>query len=205
MIQKEDNHTDSLTNNLTRAGRVIIFSAPSGSGKTTIVKYLLKHSTQFDFSISACTRSKRSHEVHGKDYYFLKPEEFEESIQKNAFVEWEEVYDGLYYGTLKEEIQRIWNNNKNVLFDVDVKGGLKLKEYFKEQALGIFIAPPSLAILEERLRKRNTDAEESIQRRLKKAKEELNFRNAFDALVVNEVLDETLLQVQKLITDFLEE
>lgn len=146
-------------------GKLIIFSAPSGSGKTTIVRHLLAKYNNLGFSISACTRDRRGrNEVQGKDYYFLTPEEFKKSIDNDEFVEWEEVYPGGYYGTLKSEIERLWAEGKHVLFDVDVKGGLKLKEYFKERALSIFVKAPSEEAIKERLMARGTETEDKIGR-----------------------------------------
>ena len=162
-------------------GKVIIFSAPSGSGKTTIVKHLLAQNEDLGFSISACTRDKRGREeVHGKDYYFLTPEVFKSHIDNDDFVEWEEVYEGNFYGTLKSEIQRLWDDNKNVIFDVDVKGGLALKNYFGDNALAIFVQVPSEEILIQRLKDRQTESENSISRRLYKAQFEMSFANQFD-------------------------
>jgi guanylate kinase len=185
-------------------GKLIIFSAPSGSGKTTIVKRLLETNTNLGFSISACTRDKRGrNEVHGKDYYFLTPEDFKQKIDSNEFVEWQEVYPGAFYGTLISEIERIWSLGKHVIFDVDVKGGLNLKNYYKERALAIFVQVPSMEILEERLRERNTDSEESISRRLFKAKFEMSFKDKFDYILVNADLETALKEAQDLIDDFL--
>ncbi|NJO03920.1 MAG: guanylate kinase [Bacteroidia bacterium] len=173
-------------------GKVIIFSAPSGSGKTTIVNQLLRESKAFDFSISACTRSPRTHEIPGKDYYFLSPDEFREKIRQDAFIEWEEVYPNRFYGTLKSEVYRIWQAGKHALFDVDVKGGLTLKNYFQSCALAIFVAPPSMEVLEQRLRDRDTDSEESIRERLSKARYEITFQDHFDEVIVNDQLDNAL-------------
>jgi guanylate kinase len=184
-------------------GKAIIFSAPSGSGKTTIVKYLLDHNPDLGFSISASTRDKRGRkETHGKDYYFLTPEEFKLKIDNNEFIEWEEVYEGNYYGTLKSEIQRIWDEGKNVIFDVDVKGGLNLKRYFGDKALAIFVEVPSIEILEERLRNRGTESHASLSQRLFKAKFEMTFQDKFDVVLVNEELDQSLQQAQQLYDDF---
>ena len=142
-------------------GKAIIFSAPSGSGKTTIVKYLLTNNSDLGFSISASTRDKRGRtEQHGKDYYFLTPEDFKKKIDNDEFIEWEEVYEGNFYGTLKSEIERIWREGKNVIFDVDVKGGLNLKKYFGHKALAIFVKAPSIEVLKERLNDRGTETEE---------------------------------------------
>ncbi|MFN8437914.1 MAG: guanylate kinase [Cytophagales bacterium] len=186
-------------------GKAIIFSAPSGSGKTTIAQYLLKKfPEQLGFSISACTREKRSgREENGKDYYFLSIEEFTQKIQKDEFVEWEEVYAGGYYGTLKTEVQRLWDNGKAIVFDVDVKGGINLKKYFKEHALSIFVKVPSIEVLEERLRSRNTESEESLKKRIFKAQFELSFQDQFDVVVVNEDLDKALIEVETIIKRFL--
>ena len=161
-------------------GKVIIFSAPSGSGKTTIVKHLLEKNSNLGFSISACTRDKRGRdEENGKDYYFLTPEDFKERIVKQEFIEWQEVYRGAFYGTLKSEIDRLWSEGKHVLFDVDVKGGLNLKKYFGDDALAIFVQPPSVEILEERLRNRGTEDEDSISRRLFKVNFEMKSINDY--------------------------
>ncbi len=184
-------------------GKVIIFSAPSGAGKTTIVQRLLSQNDQLDFSISACTRPRRTHEQHAKDYYFLSPEQFRRKIQENAFIEWEEVYENMYYGTLKSEVERIWKEGKHVLFDVDVKGGLHLKNFYQERALAIFIAAPSLQVLEDRLRNRDTDPEHSIRRRLAKAQQEISYEDQFDHVIVNDNLEEAVRQAQTLIEHFI--
>lgn len=184
-------------------GKAFIFSAPSGSGKTTIVKHLLQNNPNLGFSISACTRDKRGrNEENGKDYYFLSPEEFKMRIDNDEFIEWEEVYAGNFYGTLKTEIERIWSEGKHVIFDVDVKGGLNLKNYFKEKALAVFVKVPSLEELESRLNDRNTDTPSSISQRLFKAKFEMKFENEFDVILVNENLEESLRKAQKLVDDF---
>jgi guanylate kinase len=185
-------------------GKAIIFSAPSGSGKTTIVKHLLKNNPNMGFSISACTRDKRGrNEENGKDYYFLPPDEFKKAIDNNEFIEWEEVYEGNFYGTLKSEIQRIWDEGKHVIFDVDVKGGLNLKKYFGERALAIFVKVPSLEVLKSRLHDRNTDSETSISQRMFKAQFEMTFENQFDVTLVNEDLDKSLKEARLLIDNFL--
>ena len=184
-------------------GKAIIFSAPSGSGKTTIVRHLLNNNPNLGFSISACTRDKRGrNEVNGKDYYFLSPEEFKRRIDNNEFIEWEEVYAGNFYGTLKTEIDRIWAEGKHVIFDVDVKGGLNLKKYFQEKALAVFVKVPSLEELESRLNDRNTDTPASISQRLFKAKFEMNFEDKFDVTLVNQNLEDSLKQAQGLFKDF---
>ena len=184
-------------------GKAIIFSAPSGSGKTTIVRHLLKTCDYLSFSISATTRPRREErEIDGKDYYFLSVEEFRKRINNNEFVEWEEVYDGNYYGTLKSEISRIWELGKHVIFDVDVKGGLNLKKYFRSRALAVFVRVKNLAVLEERLRRRNTETEENINERLDKAEFELSFENGFDKTVFSDKLKLTLGAAEKLVEEF---
>jgi guanylate kinase len=186
------------------SGKAIIFSAPSGSGKTTIVRHLLKTYNFLDFSISATTRPSRpEREIDGKDYYFLSLEEFKEKIYDNELVEWEEVYDGNYYGTLKSEIDRLWSLGKHVVFDVDVKGGLKLKEHFKEKALAIFVKVKDLNILEDRLRHRNTESEANISKRLAKAEFEMTFENGFDKTLISDKLEQTLTKSEKMVFDFI--
>lgn len=185
-------------------GKIILFTAPSGAGKTTIVKHLLNSNPHLEFSISACTRDKRGRsEVNGKDYYFITPEEFRQRIEQDAFVEWEEVYEGAFYGTLKSEIERIWGHGKNAILDVDVKGGLKIKEFYKDQALAIFVKPPSLEILGQRLQARQTDSASSISSRLFKAKFEMSFEDKFDAIIVNENLEDAFQQAETLVNNFL--
>ncbi len=184
-------------------GKAIIFSAPSGSGKTTIVQHLLEKNLDLDFSISAATRDKRGRtELNGKDYHFLTPEEFKTKIDNNEFVEWEEVYAGNFYGTLKSEIERIWKQGKNVIFDVDVKGGINLKKYFGDKALSIFVKVPSMEILKERLMDRGTESEESLSRRVFKAKFEMSFQDKFDAVLLNENLEQSLAKAQELYDAF---
>jgi guanylate kinase len=186
-----------------KCGKALIFSAPSGSGKTTIVHHLLKTNNDLGFSISASTRDKRGRkEVDGKDYHFLSPEEFKLKIDANEFIEWEEVYAGNFYGTLKSEIDRIWTEGKNVIFDVDVKGGINLKKYFGEKALSIFVKVPSLEILAERLKERGTESEESFSRRLFKAKFEMSFQDKFDVVLLNEDLSTSLAEAQRLYDHF---
>ncbi len=187
-------------------GKAIIFSAPSGSGKTTIVKHLLQQIPQLGFSISACTRDRRGRaEENGKDYYFLTPEEFRAKIDQNAFIEWEEVYEGNFYGTLKEEIQRIWDTGKHVIFDVDVKGGLNLKNYFGSKALAVFVKVPSMEDLAERLRERGTESEESLSRRIYKAKFEMGFEDRFDITLINEDLQVSFQEAEKLVREFIDD
>ena len=185
------------------AGRAIIFSAPSGSGKTTIVKHLLQHNPDLGFSISASTRDRRGRtEQNGKDYYFLSPRDFKNKIDNDEFVEWEEVYEGNFYGTLKSEIDRIWQQGKNVIFDVDVKGGLNLKKYFGGKALAVFVKVPSLEVLKDRLNDRGTETDESLSRRLFKAEFEMSFCDKFDVVLVNENLERSLAEAQRLYDDF---
>lgn len=185
------------------AGKAIIFCAPSGSGKTTIVKHLLQTNHDLGFSISAVTRDKRGRtEVDGKDYHFLSPDQFKRMIDNNEFIEWEEVYVGNFYGTPKSEIERIWAEGKNVIFDVDVQGGLNLKKYFGNKALAIFVKVPSMEILKERLRDRGTETDESLSRRLFKATFEMTFQDKFDVVLVNEDLKKSLTEAQRLYDEF---
>ena len=184
-------------------GKAIIFSAPSGSGKTTIVKHLLRNFKDLAFSISATTRPMRSErEVHGRDYYFLTVDDFKDKIEHGDFVEWEEVYDGNYYGTLKSEIERLWAMGKHVLFDVDVKGGVRLNEYFQERGLAVFVKVKNMVELEKRLRHRNTETEENIKRRLAKAEYEMSFENEFDVTLISEDLQKTLKNAEDLVMEF---
>jgi len=183
-------------------GKAIIFSAPSGSGKTTLVHYLLATNSNLSFSVSATTREQRGSEIHEHDYYFFSPDKFRQKLQEHAFVEWQEVYPDRYYGTLKSEIDKIWKGQKNVIFDVDVKGGVNLKNYFGDRALAIFVRPPSLNTLQERLSARNTDSAQSIQHRLDKAEYELEFEKLFDVTVVNDDLGEAKREVQQLYQTF---
>lgn len=183
--------------------KVIIFSAPSGSGKTTLVKYALEQFPALEFSISCTTRNPRGEEKNGADYYFLSPADFRKKIEENAFVEFEEVYTDKFYGTLKEEIERIWAKNKVVIFDVDVKGGISLKKYFGEQAISIFIMPPSVEELKRRLLTRGTDDIETIKTRVAKAEEEISYKNDFDKVVINEDLDTAKKEISTLIKEFI--
>lgn len=184
-------------------GKALIFSAPSGSGKTTIVKHLLQNNSDLGFSISASTRDKRGRtEQDGKDYHFLTPSDFKSKIDNNEFIEWEEVYAGNFYGTLKSEIERIWNEGKNVIFDVDVKGGINLKKYFGNKALAVFVKVPSLDVLKQRLNERGTETEESLSRRIFKAQFEMTFHDKFDVVLVNEDLQKSLSEAQRLYDEF---
>lgn len=183
--------------------KVIIFSAPSGSGKTTLVKHCLEKFPQLEFSVSCTTRNPRGTEKNGTDYHFISPDEFRQKIAEDAFVEFEEVYTDKYYGTLKSEVERIWSTGKTVIFDVDVKGGISLKKYFGDQALSIFIMPPSIEELERRLVSRATDDAETIRIRVEKASEEMTFKDQFDKIVVNNDLDEAKTTVEQLLNNFL--
>ena len=187
-------------------GKLIIFSAPSGSGKTTIVRHLLQTNTNLGFSISACTRDRRGRaEQNGQDYYFLTPDEFKHKIDVDEFVEWEEVYVGAFYGTLKSEIQRLWDSGKHVLFDVDVQGGLKLKHYYGDRALAVFVKVPDEETLRQRLIGRATETEDSLSKRLFKVHFEMSFQDKFDVVLVNDDLDESYAKAQKLIDNFVNE
>lgn len=185
------------------AGKMIIFSAPSGAGKTTLVQYLTDQNLNLAFSVSACSRKKRPHEIHGKDYYFISTKEFKDKIIKGEFVEWEEVYTDHLYGTLKSEIERIWAQGLNVLFDVDVAGGLNIKNQYGNRALAIFIMPPSVSELEKRLRKRSTENLENLQERLEKAESELYYATKFDVIIVNDNLKKAKQEALNKVTKFL--
>ena len=184
--------------------KLIVFSAPSGSGKTTIVRHLLEQTDlPLAFSISATTRAPRGTEKDGEDYYFLSPEAFKSKIEKGEFLEYEEVYPGLFYGTLASEVKRLWNEKKAVLFDIDVMGGMSIKKSFPAETLTVFVQPPSIKTLEKRLRSRNTDTEETLQIRLSKAQQELDQAQAFDEIVINDDLATALSQTEELVRSFL--
>lgn len=187
------------------AGKLIIFSAPSGAGKSTIVHYLLSKINNLEFSISATSRKPRGAEVDGSDYYFLTADEFRLKVDNKEFIEYEEVYSDLYYGTLRSEIDRIAAKGNNIIFDVDVKGGLNIKKQYNGQALAIFIAPPSVDELVNRLNHRGTDTPEMIRQRVGKAEYELSFAKDFDVVVVNDVLEKAQAEAEKLILDFLKD
>ncbi|EKY07369.1 guanylate kinase [Capnocytophaga sp. oral taxon 332 str. F0381] len=187
-----------------KMNKLIIFSAPSGSGKTTIVKHLLAiKPLNLAFSISATSRAPRGEEQHGKEYYFLSAETFKKRIADNDFLEWEEVYKDFYYGTLKEEVERLWSMGKNIVFDIDVAGGLRIKKQFPKQTLAIFIQPPSIAVLEERLRARNTESNEKIAMRLAKAEQELAAAHQFDVIIKNDGLQKALDEAERIVTEFI--
>lgn len=184
-------------------GKLIIFSAPSGAGKTTIVKHLLKKIPELEFSISATTRPRRSNETDGRDYYFIKKEDFLHRIAHKEFVEFEEVYSGTFYGTLRSEIQRIWDKGKHVIFDIDVEGGLHLKKKYGHLALAIFVQPPSMEILTERLTSRGTDSEEKLKERILKAAKELAYADQFDVILPNNDLETACGKAELLVSEFL--
>lgn len=183
--------------------KAILFSAPSGSGKTTIIREILKRFDCFEFSISATSRSPREGERDGIDYYFLSPETFAERVKNDQFLEWEEVYAGTCYGTLKSEINRIWDNGHVIIFDVDVNGGMNLKKYFGPDALALFVMPPSVEVLEQRLRGRGTESEENISKRLARSAAELNMSDQFDVTIVNDILSDAVDKTQQVINNYL--
>lgn len=186
-------------------GKCVIFSAPSGAGKTTIVHHLLKENKNLEFSVSACSREPRPNEMDGVDYHFLGVQGFKSKIEQQAFVEWEEVYTNNFYGTLKSEVERIWAKGKAVIFDVDVIGGLNIKRIFGDQAIAIFVEPPSYDALESRLRGRSTESEDKIQQRMAKAKNELGFSKDFDCILVNDNLTIACSDAEAIVAKFLNE
>jgi len=188
---------------MTKEGKLIIFSAPSGAGKTTIVQHLLTKIHDLEFSISATTREPRGDEKDGKDYYFITKEQFLHLIAKKHFVEFEEVYSGTFYGTLRTEIERIWKKGKTVIFDIDVEGGLHLKRKYDGLALAIFVQPPSLDVLKERLTGRGTDSEEKLQERFIKAEKELNYAPQFDIILKNHDLQTACDEAESLVENFI--
>ena len=184
-------------------GKLIVISAPSGSGKTSIVSYLLKNMETLSFSISACSRERRENEIEGKDYHFLGIEGFKRSIKEDSFLEWEEVYKNQFYGTLKSEVERIWGEGKTVIFDVDVVGGLNIKKQYPKECLSIFIMPPSVEVLAERLIGRGSESDESLQKRLDKAEEEISQNQEFDTVILNDDLSIACEETQEVITNFI--
>lgn len=186
-------------------GKLVIFSAPSGAGKTTIVKHLLKQNAALEFSISATSRAPRISETNGVDYYFLSEEEFKSKINNNEFLEWEEVYPGTYYGTLISEVERIRDKGKHVVFDVDVVGGTNIKKFYGEDALAVFIQPPSVEELKLRLIRRSTDSPEIIRKRVEKAAYEMTFSSNFDVILVNNDLQQALSEAEKIVKAFTQE
>jgi guanylate kinase len=184
-------------------GNLIIFSAPSGTGKTTIVKHLIQANLQLEFSVSATSRQKRNNEQDGKDYYFFTPEVFKEKIDNNEFLEWEEVYPKQFYGTLFTELDRIFGNNHHALFDVDVFGGLRIKEKYPDNSLAIFLIPPSMEVLRERLLLRGTETEDSFRKRESKASLEMQYKDRFDAIIINDDLHTAQEEACRIVRDFL--
>jgi guanylate kinase len=184
-------------------GKLVIISAPSGAGKTSIVSYLLTRDLLLEFSVSATTRKPRANETHGKEYYFLSTDNFKTRIKKKEFVEWEEVYEDNYYGTLKSEIERVLSHKKNLIFDVDVKGGINLKNIFGKRAISIFIMPPSIKELEKRLLARGSDEKSRIKVRVEKALEEIKLADQFDQIVINDNLETARSEVYEMVNRFL--
>jgi len=188
-----------------KQGKLIIFSAPSGSGKTTLVHYLLQHpELNLAFSVSAASRKKRPNEKNGIDYYFISPDTFKQKIKNGEFVEWEEVYKNNFYGTLKTEVARLLNEGKNVIFDIDVKGGLNLKKQYPDNSLAIFVQPPSVSELKKRLQSRQTETPEKIQMRIEKANEEMQYAKDFDVIIINDDLEKAKNDAYKIVKSFIE-
>ncbi len=183
--------------------KLIVISAPSGAGKTSIVRYLLKKIPELSFSVSACSRNKRSNEINGKDYYFLGVNGFKDKIKKNAFLEWEEVYHNQFYGTLKSELDRVSSEGKTIIFDVDVIGGLNIKKQYPKNCLAIFVMPPSIDVLTERLRARGSESEESLQIRIDNAEKEISKNNEFDAVILNDDFNLACKEIEELIAAFI--
>ena len=184
-------------------GKLIVISAPSGAGKTSIVHHLLKNMPELSFSVSACSREKRDNETHGKDYYFLGVEGFQNKIKEDAFLEWEEVYENQYYGTLKSEIERIWSEGKTVIFDVDVIGGLNIKKQYPKECLSLFIMPPSVDVLRERLSGRGSESEVKLEMRLAKAEQEISKNQEFDKVILNDDFGIACEETMEVITNFI--
>ncbi len=185
------------------SGKMFVFTAPSGAGKTTIVRHLLKTFDFLDFSVSATTREKRKNEQHGRDYYFYSKEEFDELKRKRKFVEWEEVYDEQYYGTLKSEIERLWNLKKHIVFDIDVRGAKDIKRKYGKQCLAVFVKPPNFEVHVARLKNRNTESEASLKKRISRIKREMRYENKFDEVLINDDLETALKGAERLILDFI--
>ncbi|MCC7232191.1 MAG: guanylate kinase [Bacteroidia bacterium] len=185
-------------------GTLLLFCGPSGSGKTTIVRHLLTVRNDLAFSVSATTRPKRENEIHGKDYYFISVDEFKKKIDAGEFIEWEQVYQGLYYGTLQEEIERLWKENKTVVFDVDVQGGQRIKNIFGDRVLAVFVMPPDIHELHRRLRARNSETPESFGARIAKSEKELGYADRFDKVIVNDILEKSLEEAERLAAEFLD-
>ncbi len=187
----------------TNEGKMIIFTAPSGAGKTTIVRHLLdRFPQQLDFSVSATTRERRPHEIDGVHYHFLDLDSFKEKIHNGEFAEWEEVYENQFYGTLKSEIERLWKKGKTILFDIDVRGAVRLKKLYGDKAYVVFVAPPSIKSLEERLSNRKTETKSSLLKRIKRAIRELEYREKFDRVLINDDLEDALEEARQIVADF---
>ena len=186
-----------------KQGKLIIFTAPSGAGKTTIVRHLIEHFDELAFSVSATNRERRPKEKHGRDYYFISTEEFEEKVRNDEFMEWEEVYDGQYYGTLKSEIERIWALDKTIIFDIEVKGATNIKAAYPDNSLAVFIKPPSSEILFKRLRGRKTESAKSLKKRIARAAKELKYENKFDVVLVNDILEVSLAEAEQIVRKFI--
>lgn len=188
---------------MTGEGKAIIFTAPSGAGKTTVVKHLLEQYDTLAFSISATTRTKRSYEQEGEDYYFMDKDTFQQKIAEGAFLEWEEVYPGKFYGTLKSEVNRVWELGKHLIFDVDVKGAISIKKYFGNRSIAVFIEPPSLETLINRLKNRGTESSETLNQRINRIKNELTYAFQFDKIIVNDILEVTLKEAEMIVEEFI--
>ncbi|MBP7272521.1 MAG: guanylate kinase [Saprospiraceae bacterium] len=186
-----------------QTGKLVIFTAPSGAGKTTIVQHLIAKYPQLGFSISATTRTQRNHEIDGKHYYFISVEEFKNKVAQGDFLEWEEVYENQYYGTLHSEINRLWALGKHIIFDIDVRGAYNIKQAYPDQTLAIFVRPPSIEILFDRLRNRHTETPQSLEKRFARARLEMTYEGKFDVTLVNDVLETVLKEAEFLVEDFL--
>jgi guanylate kinase len=186
-----------------RKRRMFAFTAPSGAGKTTVVRHLLSNYEFLDFSISATTRAKREHEVDGRDYYFLSPDDFKRKIEEEAFIEWEEVYADQFYGTLHSEVERVWEKGKNIIFDIDVKGAASLKKAYEDDCFVTFISPPSLEILIDRLKGRNTESIASLKKRIDRVTREMTYQNTFDTVLFNDVLEVTFHDARAIVENFI--
>ncbi len=184
-------------------GKMFIFTAPSGAGKTTVVKHLLAKYDNLGFSVSATTRSKRDHETEGKDYYFISVSDFKSKVANGDFIEWEEVYHDQYYGTLKSEVDRIWELGKHLVFDIDVRGAKNIKSLYPQECMSVFVRPPSIDTLINRLIKRNTETQESLQKRISKIRKEMEYENSFDMVLVNDELEIALIEAEHIVETFI--